>query len=129
MSSNLFHIIGSFFKGLNTPSNHMTTKELYVRSCLFVGAGIGHAVYAYGTNKTEDISVAKKYKRVIHGSTHFMIIDNKGRHFNVNNSLWYWKWDSIESWAKINKGEYLQVKYYGIRSPLLGLFPNIVRYK
>ena len=130
MSSNLFRMIGSFFKGLNVSPNHVTTGELYVRSSLFVGCMIGHAIYAYGTNHTEDINVAKKYKMVIRGSTQFMIIDDTGRHFNVNNSLWYWKWNSVEDWARINKGgEYLKVTYYGIRSPLLGLFPNIVRYK
>ena len=72
------------------------------------------------------IKVNKKYKIVIYGTTQFMIIDEKGRHFNVNNSLWYWKWDSIEDWGKINNGDNLKVKYYGIRSPFIGLFPNIV---
>jgi hypothetical protein len=58
-----------------------------------------------------------------------MIVDNKGRHFNVNNSLWYWKWDSIEDWEKIEKDKQLLVKYYGWRSPIFGLFPNIVLSK
>jgi hypothetical protein len=62
------------------------------------------------------------------GYTDFMIIDNKGRHFNVNNSLWYWKWNSIEDWHNIDEKseEKLLIKYYGWRVPLLGLFPNIM---
>ena len=54
-----------------------------------------------------------------------MIIDNEGRHFNINNSLWYWKWNSIEEWHKIKEGSVIKFKYYGWRIPLFGLFPNI----
>ena len=32
-----------------------------------------------------------------------------------------------EGEVKIKKGDHVTVKYYGIRSPLLGLFPNVVR--
>ena len=56
-----------------------------------------------------------------------MIIDNNGRHFNINNSLWYWKWDSLEDWSKINKDDTLYVRYYGWRIPIFGIFPNIIQ--
>ena len=60
-----------------------------------------------------------------------MNVDSDGRHFNVNNSLWYWKWDSIEDWNKIkNKiknDSQITIKYYGIRIPFFGLFPNIIK--
>ena len=56
-----------------------------------------------------------------------MIVDNKGRHFNINNSLWYWKWDSLEDWSSIKNGDKISVRYYGWRVPIFGLFPNIVK--
>lgn len=31
------------------------------------------------------------------------------------------------NWVKIKKGDHVMVKYYGIRSPRLGLFLNVVR--
>ena len=55
-----------------------------------------------------------------------MIIDTKGTHYNVNNSFWFWKWDSIEDWNKLKVGNTIYAKYYGIRMPFLGCFPNIV---
>ena len=57
-----------------------------------------------------------------------MIVDDKGRHFNINNSFWYWKWDAIEEWNNIQeqKETTLFVSYYGYRIPFLGLFPNLV---
>jgi hypothetical protein len=55
-----------------------------------------------------------------------MIVDTKGRHYNVNNSFWFWKWDSIEDWTNLKQDETLRVKYYGYRIPELGIFPNII---
>jgi hypothetical protein len=88
---------------------------------------VGHGIYAYSTKANDEIVVTKKYKMNRNGFTDFMIIDDKGRHFNVNNSLWYWKWDSIEDWHRIkeNSEEKLLIKYYGWRVPVFGLFPNI----
>ena len=60
------------------------------------------------------------------GYTEFMVIDNKGRHFNVNNSFWYNKWNSLEDWHNIKENGEINIKYYGWRIPFLGLFPNIV---
>jgi hypothetical protein len=81
----------------------------------------GHGCYAYGTKSTDAIKVSNTYMYTQNGFTQFMIIDKNGKHYNVNNSFWYWKWNSIEDWHKIEI-----VKYYGYRIPLLGIFPNIV---
>ena len=74
-----------------------------------------HCVYALSTSQKDSSIVVKKYEMVRNGFTEFMIIDDKGRHFNVNNSLWYWKWNSIEDWSNIKEGGELYFKYYGIR--------------
>ena len=55
-----------------------------------------------------------------------MIVDSKGKHYNINNSLWLLKFDSIEDWDKIETDKPIIVKYYGLRFPLFGLFPNII---
>jgi hypothetical protein len=55
-----------------------------------------------------------------------MVIDSNGKHYNLNNSLWYWKWDSIEDWHSIKEEQKLNTLTYGLRLPILGLFPNIV---
>ena len=124
MSSNLFQIIGDVLKAIGKTSTGKPNIPLNA-TILGVAGGI-HAVYAYGTSKTEEVTIVNKYQIVNHGSTRFMIHDEKGRHYAVNNSLWYWKWDSIEDWTKMYKGDRITVHYYGIRSPLFGLFPNIV---
>jgi hypothetical protein len=55
-----------------------------------------------------------------------MIIDSNDKHYNLNNSLWYWKWDSIEDWYSIKEEQKLNTLTYGLRVPILGMFPNIV---
>ena len=92
---------------------------------VFIISSLGNGCYAYGTSKIENSIIIKKYKMVRGGFTDFMVVDKQGKHYNVNNSLWYWKWDSVEGWNNIKEGDELKIKYYGWRIPFLGIFPNI----
>jgi hypothetical protein len=82
--------------------------------------------YAILTREEKEIIVKKKYKFDRSGFTEFMIIDSNDKHYNLNNSLWYWKWDSIEDWYSIKEEQKLNTLTYGWRLPILGMFPNIV---
>lgn len=84
-----------------------------------------HSVYTYTTSKTEKIEIKEKYLYTCNGFTRFMIIDKNNKHFCVNNSFWYWKWNSIEDYFHLKKNEIYSVKYYGFRIPLFGIFPKI----
>jgi hypothetical protein len=119
--------INCIFRGIKYIFEKGGAGEIAARVSLLTPIVIGHGIYAYSTEKSDAIIVTKKYKMTRNGFTDFMIVDDKGRHFNVNNSLWYWKWDSIEEWHKIeeNPENKLFIKYYGLRMPLLGTFPNI----
>jgi hypothetical protein len=118
---NRFVLVDRLFK------HSESTDETVIRF-LFGATIFGiHGVYVASTNNNETIVVSKKYKMSQFGNTEFMIIDKEGRHFNVNNSFWYFKWNSIEDWHKIEEKKEYSVKYYGIRVPCLGVFPNIVK--
>ncbi len=107
-------------------SNKHNTTEFCLRLGFATTILVGHGIYTFSTEKNDAIIVTKKYKMNRNGYTDFMVVDDKGRHFNVNNSLWFWKWDSIEDWHKIVENQQLFIKYYGWRIPVLGFFPNIV---
>lgn len=94
------------------------TTSISMISCNFL--------YAIFTREEKEITVKKKYKFDKSGFTDFMIIDSNGKHYNLNNSLWYWKWNSIEDWHSIREEEKLNTLTYGWRVPILGIFPNIV---
>jgi hypothetical protein len=87
---------------------------------------IPHLIYTISTIKEENILIANKYKYVSNGFTNFMVVNDKGIHYNVNNSYWFWKWDSIENWHNLKVGQNINVQYYGLRIPFLGCFPNII---
>jgi hypothetical protein len=129
MSHSFIRIFNTFTELIfeNNARRVIGKNEFAVRVGLLSTIVVGHGLYAYSTEEKESIVVTKKYKMNQHGFTQFMIIDNKGRHFNVNNSLWYWKWDSIEDWHRIEEKseEKLFIRYYGWRMPFLGIFPNI----
>jgi len=78
------------------------------------------------SEREEDIIIAKKYKYVKNGSTNFMVIDAKGRHFNINNSFWHKRLFVIEDWTNIKPLEHCHINYYSYRVPFLGMFPTIV---
>ncbi len=129
MSRDFFKIIAEFTKIISIKRNIQSPNETFANFVYFSMATGAHAIYSYGTEKKEEIKVNKKYKMVNYGSTQFMVVDNKGRHFNLNNSFWFWKWDSIEDWERIKKGDDLHIKYYGLRMPFIGTFPNIFESK
>jgi hypothetical protein len=91
-----------------------------------IGGTLGHGIYAFGTSETKFIKIKQKYTFDRNGFTEFMIIDENNKHYNVNNSIWYWKWNSIEDWHSIKEEQKLNTLTYGWRLPILGLFPNIV---
>jgi hypothetical protein len=128
MLNNLFTILNTFFKFIthNKSLNNLTVNKIKFKSKIFGAGAVSHGIYTMTTSNIDSIIVTKKYKFNISGFTNFMIIDDKGNHYNVNNSLWYWKWNSLEDWHKIKENEQLFIKYYGIRWALFGLFPNVV---
>jgi hypothetical protein len=129
MSKSFFRILYRGFSEVTTnekPREHIKNiLELWVKCLIFTTGASIHCAYALTTEEKEKSIIIKKYKMVRNGFTEFMLVDNKGRHFNVNNSLWYWKWNSIEDWTNIKEGDELYFRYYGWRIPSLGLFPNI----
>jgi len=119
LSTNINFILND---NINFKNNDIKFLKLFMLSCFT----LGHGIYAFSTSKNENVTIVGKYKMVRNGFTDFMIIDNQGRHFNVSNSLWYWKWDSIEDWHNINDNISINIKYYGWRMPIFGLFPNVI---
>jgi hypothetical protein len=119
MSKNLF----SFTK--------IMKNNISIEDKLFLcGIGLGgHALYSYSTYKVGTIKIHKIYTYTQNSNTQFMIIDENNKHYNINNSFWYWKWNSIEDWNTLRENDSINIKYYGYRIPFLGVFPNIISSK
>jgi len=108
----MFHLIPGLF------------AAFYTSSIIFYSKG----AYVLGTSKTDDIIIANKYTYVKNGSTNFMVIDTKGRHFNVDNCFFYWNWNKIEDWTNVKPLDQTQIVYYSYRVPFLGMYPTIIEF-
>ena len=97
----------------------------YTSAAIFYAEG----GYLLGTTQKADINVAKKYTYVKHGSTKYMLVDDKGRHFNVDNCFFYWNWTTIDDWANLKLLEQRRIYYYSYRVPFLGMYPKNRIYK
>ena len=117
---NAFRII--FLK--NTKYEYETNSQSIITGVFFTLGAFTHSVYAIGTSKYEKSIIVKKYKMIRNGFTEFMIIDEKGKHYNVNNSFWYAKWNSVEDWSNIKEGYQLNFKYYEITKELYNMLFN-----
>ena len=119
MSRSFMYFFRDIFKNL-------TPEETYR-----IGSAIAvtHLGFALVTLNGDRIIVDSKYKFDRNGFTEFMIVDKNGKHYNVNNSVWFFKWDSIEDWHSIEEGKQIDISYYGWRFPFLGMFPNVYRVK
>ena len=118
----------NFTKYFTKYVSHDQSAELKSSLMIYFGSiGLSlHCSYTLFTSRNKIIKVDKKYKFVRNGFTEFMIIDENGQHYNVNNSFWYLKWNSYEDWHKIETNKKCKIKYYGWRVPLFGMFPNII---
>ena len=96
----------------------------YTSSVIFYTKG----AYVLGTSKKDDITIAKKYTYVKNGSTNFMVVDTKGRYFNVDNCFFYWNWNKIEDWTNVKPLDQRQIIYYSYRVPFLGMYPTIIEF-
>ena len=88
MATSLLTHLNLFLRvGLRSPP--VGIGVLGVMSCI-------HAAYAYSTVGTKVITIKQSYDYVSHGTTRLMVVDSDGQHYKMSNSLWYWKWDTLE---------------------------------
>ena len=128
MSSTLLSLFHGVIRVLCvTPEKALPLPFVSGRALLILGGTGIHGTYVFSTKKEEKIYMLDTYQRVYCGSTFFMLVDGEGRHFHVGNSLWFWRWNAVEDWHRIQWGYPLTVKRYGWRIPALGLFPTIVK--
>jgi len=92
-----------------------------------MGLPLIHAGYVITTQNKKTIVVSSKYVYTYGGYTRFMVVDNTGTHYAVENSIWFWRWNAIEDWERIQIGSPIRIHYYGWRIAPFGVFPNIVR--
>ena len=88
-------------------------------------------VYVYATRFERTIKIAEKYHyadgRGRSLALNNAVVDDTGKVYRVANSLFLLEFRSAEALLSIKPNQSYKVKGYGIRIPILGMFPTIVR--
>lgn len=80
------------------------------------------------SNHTVKTITVKSKTEYSSGRAHYnMIIDTNGNTYFVTNSLFIGVFNSAEIYGSMDVGKSYSVSTYGVRIPILGLFPNIVK--
>lgn len=94
---------------------------------------VTNLLYRYNTRSDRIINVKDKYSytRVfgnnghIQSSQQFTIIDKDEKLYTIPYSVLSLQFDAEDKWSKVMVGKSYHIKYWGIRQPLLGLYPRI----
>lgn len=103
---------------------------------LFVIVGalfIGGIVYPLSTRAEERITIERVWTDTSGSSnengssvrTTYFISDTAGKIYAVDNSILFWFFERQELYGKMKPGTTHDVKMYGIRYPVLGIYPVI----
>ncbi len=87
--------------------------------------------YAYGTQDTVVITIDDK-ERITTGSgdslSHKYLIMSDTEVLENTDSLWYMKFDSADTQARLKRGKTYRLKVYGWRMGWISIYRNIIEY-
>ena len=82
MSRNVFHFVNVFFNRYKDLNNN---NFLYIP---FIGTPTcGHLAFVVSSEKTKNVLITNKYTFTQSGHTNFMVVDNKGNHYNMTKGI------------------------------------------
>lgn len=82
---------------------------------LLTAGTIISGLLVYNTKFEKNIIVKQKYT----------IVSNNNEIFKMNRYIWYRTFDPTEKWVKIQENEKNRIKGWGLRIPMLNIYPNI----
>jgi hypothetical protein len=87
----------------------------------------GTILYTYLTPFTRTITIKNKGDYAGRRFMKNLVEDKDGNIYEVNNSVLYLHFTAAELWNNIEIGKSYTVKGYGLRVPILGWYPRIIR--
>lgn len=85
-------------------------------------------IYSYSTQFTKKITIKNlTYFRSSSKNSHNLISDENNNIYEISNSIWYMFFTSAELYSSLKDNETYIIKGYGLRIPLLGFYPIIIK--
>lgn len=83
-------------------------------------------VFQQKTKFKKTIKIKSKYIEPTSKNSSYMILTNNNEIFKIENSLFWSAFDRAERWNSIESDHDYEVEGYGIRYPLLNMYPSII---
>lgn len=94
----------------------------------FVILTIINIIYHFGTQFTKTVTVKKSYN-LYHKSGGLMFEDTNNQTYKVKNVWFKGEFDAMEDWNLLQPGQKADVKGFGYRIPMIGLYPVVYSVK
>ncbi len=98
--------------------------QIFLFICLIFYIYYGLTAFKRTIEISQHIDYVSGFGRMLYSSN--MIADKNNTIYEVSNSILLLKMNAAENIAKLDVGKKYVVKGYGIRVPLIGLYPKIV---
>ena len=81
----------------------------------------------FGTQFTKNITIKDKYIRYRRSSSNYNIVDTDGNIYQIRNIWFKGDFNRAEDYQRLEKGKTYNVSGYGIRVPIIDMYPGIYR--
>ena len=113
----------------NTILNSISNMSIFNMILLiFFIIGVIEGLYIFFTKFEKEITIDEKYTYGGNGINQ-SISDKENNIYVVRNSMFYLHWESLEVFNNMDTNNRYKISGYGIRVPVLGMFPIIVKAK
>ena len=103
--------------------NIQIDKFILLLIYVLIGLNISYILL---TKKSKKIIIKKKLTIVSYGFTKYIIVDKNNIIYEINNSVWFSKFNSLDDWIKINLNKKYSINYYGLPNSVFGTKYQIV---
>ena len=81
----------------------------------------------FATHFTKDITIKDKYIRYRRSASNYNVVDTNGNIYKVGNVWFKGDFNRAEDYQRLEKGKTYKVTGFGIRVPLLDMYPSIYK--
>lgn len=94
---------------------------------LVIFAIVLNIILYFATHFKKDITIKDKYIRYRRSASNYNVVDTNGKIYKVGNVWFKGDFNRAEDYQRLEKGKSYNVSGYGIRVPLLDMYPSIYK--
>ena len=93
---------------------------------LVLVALLAYPIALYNSAETKKITVQEKWMKVHQDQGKYLVSDTEGNVYAIQDSVWLWKFDASDRYARVEANNTYNITTYGWRVRILSWYPNIL---